>query len=146
MPEYSPTTPAGRGLVEQGRLPQSAEERARRVPYTVADAADIPPGSVTVVELGRHGVGVYNIGGEFFAVNNYCPHEGAPICSGRVQSTNVFDEERREYVQVLEGRVLRCPWHQWEFDITTGRSVAKPERRVKTYDVEIVDGKVVVWL
>ena len=45
---------------------------------------------------------------------------------------------------VMEGRVLRCPWHQWEFDITTGRTLARPERRIRTYPVHISDGHVVL--
>lgn len=121
-------------------------ERARRAPRVVAAAADIPPGTMRLVGVGRFGIGVFNVDGEFHAVANYCPHEGAPICLGRVHGSNVYDEAAGEFVRVLEGRVLRCPWHQWEFDVVTGKSLAKPERRVKTYDVTVVEGDVVVYL
>jgi nitrite reductase/ring-hydroxylating ferredoxin subunit len=43
--------------------------------------------------------------------------------------------------RVMEGRIVRCPWHQWEFDITTGQNLASPHKRVRTYDVEVVDGR-----
>ncbi|WP_280416839.1 Rieske 2Fe-2S domain-containing protein, partial [Nocardia carnea] len=43
---------------------------------------EIPPGSSKVVPIGRHGVGVYNVNGTFYAIANYCPHEGGPLCSG----------------------------------------------------------------
>jgi nitrite reductase/ring-hydroxylating ferredoxin subunit len=128
------------------RPQQGLYERERRTRHVVADVEEIPPGSMKLVPVGNFGVGVYNIDGQFHAVANYCPHEGAPICKGRIHGTNLFDEESQEYVRVLEGRVLRCPWHQWEFDLTTGRSIAKPERRIKTYDVEVDDGKVVLFV
>ena len=43
-----------------------------------------------------------------------------------------------EYAWAREGEILRCPWHGWEFDITTGRSVFNPHKtRVKTYEVTV---------
>ena len=42
------------------------------------------------------------------------------------------------------GEVLRCPWHQWAFDIATGRCLVDPEIRAKTYPVKIKDDDVVV--
>jgi 3-phenylpropionate/trans-cinnamate dioxygenase ferredoxin subunit len=43
-----------------------------------------------------------------------------------------------EYVWAREGEILRCPWHGWEFDITTGRSIFNPHRmRVRTYEVTV---------
>lgn len=130
----------------EARLGQSDIERASRTSYTVATVDEVPPGTSLMVSAGGHSIGIYNLDGSLHALRNFCPHEGAPICLGRVQGTNTFDEELGEYVRVLEGRILRCPWHQWEFDISTGRSIAKPERRLKTYDVEIAEGKVVVWV
>jgi nitrite reductase/ring-hydroxylating ferredoxin subunit len=43
---------------------------------------------------------------------------------------------------VREGRIVRCPWHNWEFDITTGETIADPRRRIRTYEVDVADGKV----
>jgi nitrite reductase/ring-hydroxylating ferredoxin subunit len=43
---------------------------------------------------------------------------------------------------VREGRILRCPWHQWEYDLTTGQNVADPQKRVRTYQVDVADGEV----
>ena len=45
-----------------------------------------------------------------------------------------------------EGRILRCPWHEWEYDIATGESVFDPTVRVKTYPVEIRDDQVIVTI
>ncbi|MGH3560812.1 MAG: Rieske (2Fe-2S) protein, partial [Mycobacterium sp.] len=41
-----------------------------------------------------------------------------------------------------DGQIVRCPWHQWEFDITTGQNVADSRRRLRTYEVDITDGEV----
>lgn len=147
MTAHSSRDLAGSALGLAGEpAPVAAEERSRRKPRTVAAVADIPPGSMLLVPEGPFGIGIYNIDGTFHAVANYCPHEGAPVCLGRVHGSNVYDEEGKQFVRVLEGRVLRCPWHQWEFDLVTGKSLAKPERRVKTYQVAVVDEKVVVYL
>lgn len=121
-------------------------EDARRTRHVVADAVDIPPGSMKLFDLGEFGVGIYNIRGRFYALNNFCPHEGAQVCLGGIRSSAEFDEERRQYVETMHDQVLRCPWHQWEFDITTGKSLVKPERRVKTYRVDVENGKVVLTL
>ena len=45
-----------------------------------------------------------------------------------------------------EGRILRCPWHEWEYDITTGESVFDPNVQIKTYPVEIRDDQVIVTI
>jgi 3-phenylpropionate/trans-cinnamate dioxygenase ferredoxin subunit len=43
-----------------------------------------------------------------------------------------------EYIWAREGEIIRCPWHGWEFDLTTGRSIFNPHRtRVKTYNVTV---------
>jgi nitrite reductase/ring-hydroxylating ferredoxin subunit len=104
---------------------------------------DLPPGTMTLVDAGRFGVGVYNIDGSLYAIANYCAHEGAPLCTGFVGGTNEFAPDAPDRLQrTREGRILRCPWHNWEFDITTGCSVADPRRRVRTYDVDVTDGEV----
>lgn len=122
------------------------EREAQRTAVRVCRAEEIAPGERKIFPLGEHGVGVFNVEGTFHAVYNYCPHEGAPVCLGGVRSTNEWDERKREYVMVLNGQVLRCPWHQWEFDLATGDSLAKPVRRVKTFAVEVVDGEVMVLI
>jgi nitrite reductase/ring-hydroxylating ferredoxin subunit len=104
---------------------------------------DLPPGSMRLVPVGKYGVGVYNIDGSVYAIANYCAHEGAPLCLGFVGGTNEFAPDVPGQLRyVREGRILRCPWHQWEFDITTGQTVADPRKRVRTYEVDVTDGEV----
>jgi 3-phenylpropionate/trans-cinnamate dioxygenase ferredoxin subunit len=102
----------------------------------VAKVADIPPGSRKIVEVAGRSIGVFNLNGKFYALRNVCPHQGAEICKGLVKplvvssSPGCFDYER-------EGEILRCPWHQWEFDIMTGCMIVDPAMRTKTYEVTV---------
>src|SRR4051812_23717735 len=96
-----------------------------------------------LVPVGKFGVGVYNVDGALYAIANYCAHEGAPLCAGIVGGANEFaPEEPGQLRRAREGQVVRCPWHQWEFDITTGHNLADPNKRVRTYQVDIADGEV----
>jgi nitrite reductase/ring-hydroxylating ferredoxin subunit len=51
-----------------------------------------------------------------------------------------------EYVYADEGRILRCAWHGWEFEIETGRSLADPKLKAKTFPVTVEDGEVIVHI
>jgi nitrite reductase/ring-hydroxylating ferredoxin subunit len=113
--------------------------------HVVCAVEDLPPGTSTIVPVGKFGVGVYNIAGRLHAIANYCAHEGAPLCAGLVVGTNEYAPEAPGQLRrVKVGEIVRCPWHHWEFDIATGVALAHPRKRVPTYVVEIVDGKVYV--
>ena len=85
-------------------------------------------------------IGVFNVGGDFFALRNVCPHQGGPLCQG-VLSGFVVPGGPGEYRYLRRGEILRCPWHGWEFDVRTGQSYVDPARtRVRTYPVELVPG------
>lgn len=105
--------------------------------HAVARVADIPVGGRVLAEVEGRSIGIFNLGGEFFALRNVCPHQAAPVCRGNtcglVKSTapGHFEYSR-------EGEILRCPWHHWEFDIRTGRSVFDPETtRIRVYGTQI---------
>jgi nitrite reductase/ring-hydroxylating ferredoxin subunit len=104
---------------------------------------DLPPGTMKLVQAGKFGVGVYNIDGSLYAIANYCSHEGAPLCAGYVGGANEYSPETPGLLRrTREGRIARCPWHNWEFDITTGMNLADPGKRVRTYEVDVNDGQV----
>lgn len=110
----------------------------------VCRAEELPAGARRVVSVGGRSIGVLNVEGRYYALRDVCPHQGAPLCSGTVGGT-MLPSAPYEYVFGLEGRILRCPWHGWQFDLETGRSLFDPERvRVKTYPVAVEDGLVVV--
>ena len=111
--------------------------------HVVCAVEELPPGTSTIVPVGKFGVGVYNVAGTLYAIANYCSHEGAPLCAGLVGGTNEYaPDEPGQLRRVKDGQIVRCPWHHWEFDIATGKALAHARKRVATYQVEIADGKV----
>jgi 3-phenylpropionate/trans-cinnamate dioxygenase ferredoxin subunit len=112
--------------------------------YVVCNAADLQPGSRATVDADGRSIVVFNVDGRLYALRNTCPHQGAELACGTLGGT-MIPSRPYEYVFGLEDRVLRCPWHGWEFDITDGQSLFAPGRvRVKTYAVRLDDDKVVV--
>jgi nitrite reductase/ring-hydroxylating ferredoxin subunit len=105
--------------------------------HVVGWTNDLPPGSRVIVDVGGRSIGVFNIAGNFYALRNRCPHQGAPLCLGKIKGTTLPGKPY-EYVYGRENEIIRCPWHGWEFEITTGRTYFSPHKmRVKTYDVTV---------
>jgi nitrite reductase (NADH) small subunit len=88
----------------------------------VASISELPVGSCKTVEVNGKAIGLFNVGGKVYALDNTCLHEGGPLGEGS-----------------LEGEVVTCPWHFWEFNVRTGEEVGDPSLRVVTYPVQ-VDG------
>ena len=106
----------------------------------VAETAELPPGTRRIVEVGGRSIGVFNVGGEYLAIRNRCPHQGGPLCEG-VTVGAITSEQPGEYHHDRPGEIIRCPWHAWEFDLRTGASWFDPARqRVRAYDVEVRAG------
>jgi len=98
-----------------------------------------------ILEVDGRRVGVISVGEEFFAVADKCPHMGASMCAGSLSGTMVASAPH-EYVYGHDDRVVRCPWHGWEFDLETGRSLLEPSRfGLRTYRVVPVDGDLVLY-
>lgn len=107
------------------------------VRYIVATVDEIPPGQRKIVEVAGRSIGVFNVNGEFFALRNRCPHQGGPLCTGRL-SGFVHSKVPGEYAYSRQSEILRCPWHGWEFDIRTGQSWFDPRRvRVRRYEISL---------
>jgi len=105
--------------------------------YIVATVDEIPPGGRKVIEVAGRSIGVFNLGGEFFAIRNSCPHQGGPLCNGRLSGFLIADKPG-EYHYSRRGEILRCPWHGWEFDLKTGQSWFDPAKtRVRSYKVSV---------
>jgi nitrite reductase (NADH) small subunit len=109
-------------------------------PRKLCRAEEIAVGESRIFPVGRHGGGVFNVGGQFHALDNCCPHTGAPVCRGKVTGRTVIGSDRFELIWEREGEILRCPWHQWEFAIDTGDSLSNPRRRVKARRIYVEDG------
>jgi 3-phenylpropionate/trans-cinnamate dioxygenase ferredoxin subunit len=99
----------------------------------VAPADEFPPGSTKLVVAGPgEYVGVYNCGGQLYAIEDRCSHDDGPLCEG---------EWEQDLCRVI------CPRHGSAFDLATGRPLSLPAYEpVRTYPVRIVDGVVRVEL
>jgi 3-phenylpropionate/trans-cinnamate dioxygenase ferredoxin component len=94
----------------------------------VCPAEELPPGRMKIVRAGEYAVGVYNVGGELYAIEDRCSHDDGPLCEGE------WDAD--------EGVVV-CPRHGANFDIRTGDALTLPAfEPVETYAVRVVDGVV----
>ncbi|MBA2359246.1 MAG: non-heme iron oxygenase ferredoxin subunit [Actinobacteria bacterium] len=93
---------------------------------------DLPPGEVRIVHAGEISVGVYNLGGELFALEDRCSHDDGPLCEGD------FDLD--------EGYAV-CPRHGARIDIRSGRALTLPAvMPVETFRVRVDDGLIKVEL
>ncbi len=105
--------------------------------HVVGRVSELPPGGRKIVEADGRSIGVFNVGGSFYALRNSCPHQAAPLCLGAIKGMTM-PSKPGEYIWGREGEIVRCPWHGWEFDILTGRSIFNPHKtRVKAYDVTV---------
>ena len=111
--------------------------------YVVATVEEIPPGGRKIVRVAGRSIGIFNVGGEYVALRNRCPHQGGPLCLGPLSGV-VVGTRPGEYRYSRPGEVLRCPWHGWEFDVRTGRSWFDPARtRVRRFEVAVESGRAI---
>ena len=108
--------------------------------HVVAKAAELPPGHRRRVDIEGRAVLVLNIKGELFALSDKCPHKGGSLEGGKLTGL-VESSQPGEYRYSRPGEMLRCPWHQWEFDVRTGRSWCDPRRmRLMNFAVSVEPG------
>ena len=82
--------------------------------------AELPPGTIRELQVEGKAVAVANVGGKIYAINNTCLHRGGPLGQGE-----------------LQGVAVTCPWHGWQYDVTTGKLVMNQAIGVKTYTIEV---------
>jgi len=109
--------------------------------YVIARADEFPPGTRRIVEIDGRSIGIFNVDGTYYALRNSCPHQGAELCKGTVLGA-VTSPGPGEYVYDGETKMLSCPWHNWEFDMSTGQSWFDPSKtRVRPYEVVVESGR-----
>ena len=112
--------------------------RRRRVPVATTD--QVPEGARLVVEVAGRSIGIFNVGGRYYALRNRCPHQGGPLCEGEIVS-RLESDGPGEYRFDPGSALLACPWHGWEFDLATGQSWFDPARtRSRAYPVTVRSG------
>jgi len=93
----------------------------------IADIADCPPGSALEAVAGDRIVALFNVDGEFYALDGVCPHQGGPLGEGQ-----------------LCGMIVTCPWHGWQFDVRTGQQQIHPQIFQQGFDVRVEGTDVLV--
>ena len=96
--------------------------------YLLGKLEDIPEGKGMAFQAGRTTVAVFRSKGKLFAINNRCVHKGASMCEGELTDG---------------GKVVRCPWHNWAFDLTTGEHCYDRKEKIRTYEIRL-DGDEVI--
>lgn len=114
----------------------------------VAREGEIGDGERKVVADGEVEIGVFRVNGEFYAWDNDCPHQGGPVCQGRMIKgvEERLDTEMRSLgIHYADGVYnVVCPWHGYEFNICTGRHAGIPGIRLKGYPVNVRNGDIYV--
>ena len=95
----------------------------------VATVADCPPGRGIERVAGDRMIAIVNVDGAFHAIDGLCPHQGGPLGTGAVCGTT-----------------LTCPWHGWQFDVTTGRHLISPTVRQQVHEIRVAAGQLLVRL
>lgn len=86
----------------------------------VGNRDEIPEGGGKAFEVNGRCVAVFNVGGSYYAIDNTCPHLGAPLADG-----------------FLAGEQITCPWHQWVFNVRTGQFAMHPDTALETFAVKV---------
>jgi len=92
-------------------------------------SGDLPPGNGTVVEVKGRSIAIFNVGGEFYALDNTCIHRGGPLGEGYVDSNCL---------------TVQCPWHGWEYSLVNGASPVNPLAKVEKFEVRVEGDDVMV--
>ena len=94
---------------------------------TVARVEDVPPGTVKHMRAGEEEIAVANVNDEFFVTQGHCLHLKGPLGHGE-----------------LDGPVLSCPWHGWQYDVRTGLNEFDHAIQLRCYEVRVEDGEIQV--
>ncbi|MEZ5427806.1 MAG: Rieske 2Fe-2S domain-containing protein [Pyrinomonadaceae bacterium] len=108
-----------------GRVFENKRKPKRRgKKVTVGKAEAVPPGRGATVQL-KDGteLALFNVGGDFHAIENFCPHKGYPLADSR-----------------LYGNIVECDLHGWRFDVRNGECFTKKSCSIESYEVVIEDG------
>ncbi|WP_427023911.1 Rieske (2Fe-2S) protein [Aureimonas ureilytica] len=111
--------------------------------HVVARVEDLPSGSSLRVLAHGRAIALFNVDGAYYGIADACPHQGGPLSAGVTVGLTLSDTPGR-YSHSNCRLMVRCPWHAWEFDLTTGRSVCDPRTmRVRAFALDVVPGEAV---
>ena len=88
---------------------------------------DIPDGECRMFQVCDSHIAICNVGGTLHAIDNICPHRGAFLGQG-----------------TLNGSILTCPWHEWKFDVTSGKGITNPLAAVRRHKIVVENDTVLL--
>jgi NAD(P)H-dependent nitrite reductase small subunit len=95
----------------------------------VTKASQVPSDRGIRVSVGGRELALFNLSGQFYALDGCCPHRGGPLGEGWTENGRVY-----------------CPLHGWEFDVKTGACINNPGQSVACFPARVLDGKVEICL
>ena len=101
----------------------------RMTEYLLGKVEDFPEGKGRAFKAGARKVAVFCVNGRIHAIANRCVHKGASICDGALSDG---------------GTVVRCPWHNWPFDLATGQHRLDPKEKLRTFEVKMRGDEVIL--
>jgi nitrite reductase/ring-hydroxylating ferredoxin subunit len=116
----------------------------------VGASRDVPERGRLVVEIttaaGAVTLGVFRFAGRLYAWENVCAHQGGPACQGRIvqRVRERLDDERRSLGLRFDEDSMHivCPWHGYEYDVTTGRHPGVPGASLRSFPVDEAGGRI----
>jgi len=97
--------------------------------YLLGKIGDFPDGKGRAFRAGGRTVAVFRTDGKLYALANRCVHKGASLCEGDISEN---------------GTVIRCPWHNWAFDLASGQHKLDPKEKLRTYQVKLEGDEVIL--
>jgi nitrite reductase (NADH) small subunit len=92
----------------------------------IGSVADIPRRGARCVTTPAGRVAIFRtMEDEIFALENRCAHKAGPLAEG-----------------IVHGAAVTCPLHNWVFDLRTGKATGADEGEVRTFPVDVVDGRI----
>ena len=114
-------------MSEQSKMPLFPDEPEQPPFVTVAEVGDIQEGQGKAFPVGKRMVAVFLSEGKYFAIDDFCPHQGASLAEG-----------------YIEGCAVGCPWHHWRFSLEDGSWLDNPKIGVDKFNVRVSGQKIQV--
>ncbi len=106
----------------------------------VGEFSEFADGSYRVLKVDSFEFGIFRQGDRLIAYENHCPHDGGPVCQGKViprVEEELAPDQTSRGLRFSKKQNIVCPWHGWEFDIETGRHCGDPKYRLRPVDVRV---------
>lgn len=105
---------------------------------------DLQSGEMKAFKFKNRQIVLVRNGDDFHAVSGICPHQAAMMGEGHLKGTNLTTVEVGHYCYGKDKQIITCPWHHYEFDVTTGESLFDSEYKLKTYKVQVSEKDVLI--